>query len=124
MTKEPKAILVVEDDEDIRETLLDILRDEGFDALGAEDGVAALSLLRASRSSPSLILLDLMMPRMNGAEFRAEQLSDPAIAGIPVVVLSADANVNTKGAGLRAAACIRKPIKLQTLLDTIRELTD
>src|SRR6185436_12323698 len=82
-------ILLVEDDFDVRDALIPILEYEGHRVVGAASGQEALDRLR-SGAKPSLILLDLMMPGMSGMEFRAEQLRDPALASIPVVVVSAD----------------------------------
>ncbi|PLS79555.1 MAG: response regulator, partial [Chloroflexi bacterium] len=83
------TILVVDDDSGIREALTDILEDEGYAVRSACDGQAALDLLRQQAEPPALVLLDLMMPRMNGWQFRSEQRRDPALANIPVVVISA-----------------------------------
>src|SRR5689334_6104245 len=80
------TILVVDDDEDILEALRDLLRDEGYDVVAARDGRTALERLRGGLR-PRLILLDLMMPTMNGYEFRREQRADPALAGIPTIVV-------------------------------------
>ena len=82
------AVCIVDDDADIREVLSDVLSIEGYQVIPAGDGEAALGLLRSQESDCRLILLDLMMPHMNGWEFRRQQLQDPAIASIPVVLLS------------------------------------
>lgn len=116
MTPAP-AILIIEDDEDIRETLVDALCDEGLPAVGAADGASALSFLRASPTRPEVIFLDLMMPGMSGADFLAAQRSVPALAKIPVVILSADAGVRAKAAELGASDGLRKPIRLQKLIE-------
>ena len=83
-----RSILIVEDDSDLREALSEVLRDEGYSVESAADGREALDRLRRDLR-PSLILLDLTMPVMNGWQFRAEQRRDPALSEIPVVVLSA-----------------------------------
>src|SRR4051812_4093974 len=80
-------VLVVEDDAAIRDELADVLRENGYDVLAAENGVDALGRL-APGGPPSLIVLDLMMPIMDGWGFRAEQLKLPAIAQIPIVVIT------------------------------------
>jgi CheY-like chemotaxis protein len=113
------TVLVVEDDEDIRETLVEILEDEGYHATGAANGRDALERLR-SAAFPHLILLDLMMPVMNGWEFRSEQQRDPVLAAIPVVVVSGVDNVPEKAASLDAAAYLAKPIEIKTLLDLVQ----
>jgi CheY-like chemotaxis protein len=86
----------------------------------AADGREALEWLRAAPVAPCLILLDLMMPRMDGAEFRREQLRDPALREIPVVVLSAGAAVVAVATSLQAAAHLKKPMPLDELLRTVR----
>ena len=109
------SILVVEDDPDIRDALATVLETEGYDVAKASDGQEALGQLRTS-ATPSLILLDLYMPVMNGWAFRAEQLRDPKLASIPVVVLSADSRVANRAADLGAAGWVGKPIDFDRLL--------
>jgi len=82
-------ILVVDDDRDIRDSLVEVLGEHGYPVIGAGNGVEALEILRTSAPPPSLILLDLMMPVMDGREFRERQLENPALADIPVIVISA-----------------------------------
>ena len=113
------TILIVEDDFDVRDSLADILEDEGFSVATANDGEDALAYLRAN-PRPSLILLDWMMPRCNGAQFRVEQKSDPALADIPVVLLTADARIEEKQNGIDAADFVAKPVKLERLLAIVR----
>ncbi|MGE0546258.1 MAG: response regulator [Kofleriaceae bacterium] len=112
------AILVVEDDRDIRDSLIDALEDEGYAVISAIDGVDALEQLRAG-ARPGLILLDLMMPRMSGSKFREELLKVPSWATIPFVVVSADPLATAKTATLGAAALLRKPIKLKELFEVV-----
>ena len=109
------SILVVEDDPDTRDALAAVLETEGYDVAKASDGQEALGQLRTS-ATPSLILLDLYMPVMNGWAFRAEQLRDPKLASIPVVVLSADSRVANRAADLGAAGWVGKPIDFDRLL--------
>jgi CheY-like chemotaxis protein len=114
-------VLLVEDDPDVRSTLADILSLEGFDVEATEDGDTALELLRAGRR-PDVILLDLMMPRMNGWQFRASQETDPELARIPVVVLSAQGSLAPEQeAKLHAAAFLKKPIEVPQLVDTLTQ---
>lgn len=110
-------ILVVEDDRDVRETVIEALEDQGWAACGVEDGAEALTWLSQNAPAPALILLDLMMPRMNGAQFRSAQLADAALAVIPVVLLSADATIEQKARTLGTAGYLRKPVKLAALLE-------
>ncbi|GAB4199694.1 MAG: hypothetical protein OHK0022_20140 [Roseiflexaceae bacterium] len=110
------SILVVEDDEFIRLMLAEALTDEGYRVLIAENGRVALDLLHQHGQPPALILLDLMMPVMSGWEFCAELDRDPALAGIPVVVLSAMPQPAVQASGLRVEAVVAKPIDLDQLL--------
>ena len=111
-------ILLVEDDFDVREALAETLREEGYLLDCACDGEEALQHLK-NGGSPSLILLDLMMPRMNGTEFRVAQRADPRFRHIPVVLLSADGRMEEKARQLATDGAVRKPIDLNELLRTI-----
>ena len=119
-SKNRDTILVVDDDEDIRFAMSDTLEAEGYRVLLAEDGSDALAKLRAEGERPCVILLDLMMPKMDGWGFRAAQRDDPALADIPVVVLSADAQVKKKAAELGADGSMAKPIRIDELLTMIK----
>lgn len=114
-------ILVVEDDQDLRETLMESLEHAGYAVSTAGDGAVALELLRTRSRRPDLILLDLQMPNMNGIEFRREQLKQPSLADIPVALLTADAEGEQKAASLDVAL-LRKPLKLPQLLAAIPRL--
>jgi len=109
-------ILVVEDDHLIREAIAEALDEEGFEVLEAANGREALDKLHAERAS--LVLLDLMMPIMDGWSFREAQLHDPEISNIPVVVLSA-----LKDQSVPAERHFSKPCDLDELLDTVWEFT-
>lgn len=109
------SVLVVDDERDIREAVSEVLADEGYEVRDAEDGAQALTKIREHH--PDVILLDLMMPRMNGWEFRAAQKDDPELSGIPVIVVSALGRV----AGLDAADFIQKPFELEELLTVVRQ---
>jgi CheY-like chemotaxis protein len=113
-------VLVVDDEQTIRETLVEILGENGYVAIGATDGRDALRKLRASRAPWSFILLDLTMPVMDGAAFREAQRRDPALASIPIVVLSAYRRVAAKAAELQAAAFLSKPLNVPVLLELLR----
>jgi CheY-like chemotaxis protein len=112
-------ILVVDDDRDIRDTLIETLEDYGYRAAGAANGVEALAVLRTSESRPCLILLDLMMPVMDGQGFREEQLKNPTWAEIPVVVISAYSDVEAKARTL-SAEYMRKPLAIRPLIEVVR----
>ncbi|MBI2391967.1 MAG: response regulator [Deltaproteobacteria bacterium] len=109
-----RRVLVVEDDEGIREALCDLLETEGFDVVSAVHGRDALDKLKNSGPQPDVILLDLMMPVMDGWAFRAEQQSDPALAEIPVVVITASRQADL--ATLNPRAFLKKPIDFDELL--------
>ena len=114
-----KFILVVEDDKDVRESLRELLEDEGFAVLCAEHGMAALEALRTADALPKLILLDLTMPVMDGYRFRAAQLADPAIALVPVIVMTADSDLEDKRRRIGCEHVLRKPMKANELLATV-----
>ncbi len=114
-----RTVLLVEDDAAIRASLSDILSDEGYHVLTARNGREGIHMLTSTREEVSVILLDLMMPVMDGFAFRREQLLDPAIAGIPVIVLSADGRVSTKASTMGANAALQKPIHLDEMLDAV-----
>ncbi len=117
-------VLVIDDEADIRDTIIEVLTDEGFEAVGAENGARTLELLtvdlEAGRPLPHAILLDLRMPVLDGEGFRREQLKDPRLAKIPVVIVSANARVREVAEELGVAEHLRKPIDLDALIETIR----
>lgn len=116
-------ILVVDDDQDIRETVVEVLADEGYEVIGASDGAEALRVMRAASSLPALIFLDLMMPGMSGADFLVAQRADPALVAAPVVLISADADLAVKAANLGVTEFLRKPVRLKVLLETAQRLS-
>jgi len=117
-----RSILVVDDDASIREALSDLLGDEGYRVTTATNGAEALTLLRRPELlRPCVILLDLMMPVMNGQEFYAEQQRDPALARIPIVVISADGNIALKAAAF-GGEFLPKPVRLETVLGVLGRL--
>jgi CheY-like chemotaxis protein len=113
------SILIVEDDDGVRDTLAAILRDEGYAVETASNGEAALQQV-AARPLPTLILLDLMMPRMDGIHFRARQLADPELREVPVVVISARPDVARQAAALHADDFLRKPMSFEELLHVVQ----
>jgi CheY-like chemotaxis protein len=114
-----QSIMVVEDDRDIRESLRRLLEEEGFAAPGFPDGQCALDALRgATADRPELVVLDLMMPVMDGWEFRAQQRADPGLADIPVLAISA--STSSKALAVQADAYLRKPFRAD---DFLREVT-
>lgn len=113
------TILVVEDDADISDVVATSLEDQGYAVVLAANGQEALEKLRNGSAMPDLILLDLMMPVMDGFAFREEQRSDPAIADIPVVLFSAHADLRNTAAELNAVEWLKKPVELATLLNVV-----
>lgn len=112
-----QSILVVEDDSDIREALIDVLESEGYHAVSATNGKEALDLLHEIQK-PCLVLLDMMMPIMNGQEFLECVMKDSYLAPIPVLIVSAIADkTNTKG----AIGIIKKPVDIDTVLKIVDE---
>lgn len=109
-----KRVMVVDDERDIRRGIADALELEGYEVVEAADGCEALEKLRQSER-PAAIVLDLMMPRMNGWQFRDEQRRDPELAKIPVIVVSAQ----PRDASILADGYLRKPFALGTLFDAL-----
>jgi two-component system, chemotaxis family, chemotaxis protein CheY len=116
-----KTVLIVEDDKDIRESIAALLADVGISTQVAENGAVAVELL-SSGQLPHLILLDLMMPVMDGFAFREAQASRPEWDAIPVVVMSADGNLADKKARARASDYLHKPVDIDRLLASVRSL--
>jgi CheY-like chemotaxis protein len=115
--KRRPAILIVDDDFDIRELVVDLLHDAGFEVFSANDGRQAL--LEMKSRAVKLVLLDLNMPTMDGHAFREHQLADPALSSIPVVVFSGRDDYATTAASLGAAAAFQKPFSPDALLSAL-----
>lgn len=115
--KARRHVLVVDDDRDIRETLQELLEQEGYEVETARNGAEALTLARRER--PAVILLDLFMPVMDGLEFRRVQTEDPELADIPVVVVSAAAGMEARIGELGVAGYLEKPLRIEQLFDTV-----
>jgi len=111
--------MVIEDDVDVRDALVEVLSDNGYTTIQASNGQEAIELLRSALPMPTLILLDVMMPVMDGWEFRNAQRADASIAEIPVVVLTAHANAQRTAEQMAAAGFLKKPVTLEALLETI-----
>jgi CheY-like chemotaxis protein len=110
-------ILVVDDDPELRETLGELLGEEGYDTRLAENGKRALEFLRRG-GRPSLILLDLMMPEMNGWQFREEQLKDASLRDIPVVVMTASGGVER--CDFPAQEVLLKPVGIGEIIEAVQ----
>ena len=112
-------LLIVEDDVEIRSTMEELLLDEGFDVVTAGNGQEALDHLRGTRHLPFAILLDLRMPVMDGRTFLSRRAAEPAWAGIPVIVLTAD-HASCRVVG--ASSVLIKPFPLDRLLQELSDL--
>jgi two-component system, chemotaxis family, chemotaxis protein CheY len=110
-----KWILVVDDDPDVREVLQQFLTLEGYEVSTAANGREALERLHTGQL-PGLILLDLMMPEMDGFAFRAQQRSDPALAPIPVVIITAGHDAKRSAAKLGVSEWMFKPVEFDQLV--------
>lgn len=114
-----KRIMIVEDHQPIRETLAEILRDLGYEVEEAAEGEDALHQLHTA-PEPALILLDLDMPRMNGVDFCAQKEAEPALAAIPVVVITAS-NRTPDSCPVHSAGWFSKPFHFDALLSLIEK---
>ena len=115
-----RPVLVVDDDADMRHMTETVLAHAGIRTVSAVNGLEALEAARAVR--PSVILLDLMMPVMDGYEFRARQLADPLIKRIPVICVTAVPSPESD-ARLQVDACVHKPIDWEELLKAVLQYT-
>jgi CheY-like chemotaxis protein len=116
---EPTGLVcVVDDDPDIREVLEDVLHAEGYGVVTAENGAVALEELRRG-TRPCLILLDLMMPVMDGWQFEEQRAKDASLSRIPVVILSGAGRARLEAATNHAAGALTKPVVLGALLETV-----
>jgi CheY-like chemotaxis protein len=113
-----RAILLVEDNEQTCTAMKTLLELESYQVTTCSDGERGLELLRRGLR-PGLILLDLHIPGKDGFQFRAEQLQDPELAVIPVVVYSGASDVAEKANALGAVASLHKPIEIDSLLEVV-----
>jgi CheY-like chemotaxis protein len=116
--KQDHTILVVDDDADIREVLSEVLVENGYRALTAANGVEALHLLR-NGSRPCMVLLDLMMPVMDGYIFLEQCKREPSLCGIPIAVITAGRQIEWDR--LEGAEVVAKPIRLPHLMSIIHK---
>ena len=114
-------ILIVEDDIDILVTIKELLESQGYVAETAHNGMDALEVLKKTMTLPDLILLDYMMPEMDGATFRVEQERDSRIASIPILLMTADARPDEKQIQIGARGSIKKPFDIDMFLASIKK---
>jgi two-component system response regulator MprA len=112
-----KKLLIVEDDEAIRHMMQDVLEIEGYEIVVAADGQEGIELLGASDEAPCVIILDMMMPRMNGWQFLDQQRLNPKYAGIPVIICSA---YTESAKAVKPSAFVAKPVQLPVLTSAVR----
>jgi CheY-like chemotaxis protein len=115
------SVLVVDDDAEVRELLRVTLAADGYEVAAVGDGRAALHYLR-SHAETCIIVLDLMLPVMDGAKFRTAQLRDRSLAWIPVVVMSGGVEAAEKARAFNARASVRKPLDLDHVRRTLRNI--
>jgi len=115
-----RTVLVVEDDADALDVIATVLEDAGYDVMRAGNGREALRQLHDSRGRCDLILLDLLMPVMNGWDFRRRQRETPAFAGIPVFLMSAGAHLAVVRDELQASGYVAKPVDAAEILDVVK----
>lgn len=115
-----KSVLIVDDDMDIRDTLSDALEDRGFAVATAPNGLEALRVLRSSGARPSVILLDLMMPIMDGYGFLEHRRLDPVLASIPLAIVTAGYGVDC--GRLNGLEILRKPFDVPHLVEVLQRL--
>jgi CheY-like chemotaxis protein len=113
-------VLIVEDDLDLRESIAEVLEDNEYRPVGAANGKEAFERLRGKPERPCVILLDIMMPVMDGRQFRAIQREDPELGTIPVVVMTAHVDHEARRS-LGADAFLEKPVHIDTLLATVAQ---
>ena len=114
-----KKIVVVDDEEAICETLKDVFEEEGYSVEVALNGIEALTLIRGMPEKPGMVILDLLMPRMDGNAVYAAMKSDPTLIDIPVVISTSDPSRAPSG-----VLIMKKPVDLDVLLDTVRKHAD
>jgi CheY-like chemotaxis protein len=121
MTASQKVVLLVEDEDDARNLLATLLEEGGYQVLRAGNGLEALNVLETVRGACNIILLDLMMPVMNGWDFRRKQKQNPLYASIPVLLMSAGARIASASGDLDAAGYVTKPVEVEDLLEKVRQ---
>jgi CheY-like chemotaxis protein len=121
VTRRAKSILIVEDSEDIATSVAELLEDEGYEARSVPNGREALEYLASADPLPILILLDLMMPVMDGYEFRRLQRADARLSSIPVLLMTAGGEIKSKVNELQVEGHLKKPFfDISTILEAVQ----
>jgi CheY-like chemotaxis protein len=120
--KQPAKILLVEDDFILRTSLAELLLNEGYEVECAAHGLEAFQRLNSGAAKPVLIVLDLMMPYMDGFEFRTLQRALPSVKDVPVVVITANGRAAVEAQTMDVEETFYKPVNTSRLLRTIRTL--
>jgi CheY-like chemotaxis protein len=115
-----EKVLIIDDDAALCDALSTALSDEGYAVVAAENGLEGLRYLRTTDEMPCVILLDVMMPVMDAFQFLEEQQNDPALAAVPVVVLTAG-GTTPRLSQIGAAICVHKPVDLNVLLSIVAQ---
>lgn len=119
-----KTIMVVDDDDEVREAVAELLENHGYAVIPASNGREALDELRIRHMKPAMILLDVMMPVMDGRSFCAEQQADPELKDIPVVVFTAFGAALDKMKEVESMPRLDKPVRADQLLDSVELWSD
>ena len=117
---EKKLILIVDDDQGIRDALSELFEMEGYGVKVASNGEEGLAVLRAMDPEPDLVLLDLMMPSVDGLEFRQRQMNENLRTHVPVVLMSADGQIEKKRLRSGVTDHLRKPMDISQVMDVVR----
>jgi CheY-like chemotaxis protein len=116
----PRLVMIIDDDASVREDYAELLREEGYQVVTAANGREALDQLEAT-SAPSLILLDLKMPVMDGWKFHRELADNPELSNVPVVLLSGSSDVYEEASRMAADDFLLKPVPVRELLGTVEQ---
>lgn len=114
-----KKVFIIEDDMEILGTIEELLTDEGYEVLTAKNGQDAIDQLKTMSQLPQLILLDLMMPIKDGIGFREDQTEDSRLKEIPVILMSADGQIEAKKLKMGIENHLKKPLDIDVLLTLI-----
>lgn len=116
------VILIIEDEVSILDGLEELLELEDYSVMRASNGKQAFEVLNSAQKPPNLILLDLMMPVMDGLQFRKAQLNEEKYSKIPTILMSADGSIEKKKLDVSFSGIIKKPLDIDQLLKKLSEL--